>query len=425
MDPQDVNDGSPLGENLGKHYGFKRNPYDPAPLGIDHDDAKLFVGREREGREFRTFLTSFDRGAIFIEGGIGVGKTSFVNVQEYRLKDEGPGKRLLPTLQAIQLASALSPTEFLLSVLSNVLNALAREVPNAPRSSEFKDLSRAVTQSLVQTRGWQVDIGGFGGGRSTEISATSPLVVLLPSVSDLLDRAAQLVESSGFPKIVVNVNNLDLIDSKSLVSFLDASRDVVLTRPRFLWVFVGPIGCRTVVAQQSRRVSELIRSDPVWLPPLPVTEVHAAIDARIRRFRASAAVKPPITGDVIDLLYRASSGELRYILNRCTDLLEKTMIEFPTTQELTSDLARPLLRRMTMSAIDRCNLTSRQKELLGKLVTAGPCQPKEYKNFGFRSAPAFLRYLQIFYGIGLIDRRRSANAVVYTPRGDSILALGG
>jgi hypothetical protein len=425
MDRQEVSEASPPGENLGMHYGFKRNPYDRAPLGIDQDDAQLFVGREREGHEFRTFLASFDRGAVFVEGGTGVGKTSFVNVQEFRQKDERSGGPLLPTLQAIQLASTLSPTEFLLSVLSNILNALARAIPSASRLSEFKDLSRAVNQSLVQTRGWQVDIAGFGGGRSTETSATSPLVVLLPAVSELLDRAARLVESSGFSKIVVNVNNLDLIDSKSLVSFLEVSRDVALTREHFLWVFVGPIGCRAAVAQQSRRVSEMIRSDPIWLPPLSIKDVHSAIDARVRRFRVSASVKPPVSGEIVDLLYHASSGELRYILNRCTDLLERTMIEFPTSRELTSELARPLLRQMTMSTIDRCDLTSRQKDLLTKLVSSGPCQPKEYRNFGFRSAPAFLRYLLIFYGLGLIDRRRSANEVVYTPRGDSILALGG
>jgi hypothetical protein len=425
MDHQEVNDQSPPAESLSKHYGFKRNPYDRAPLGIDQDDARLFVGREKEGQEFRTFLASFDRGAVFIEGGTGVGKTSFVNVQEFRQKDSRSGGPLLPTLQAIQLATTLSPTEFLLSVLSNILNALARAVPSASRLSEFKDLSRAVTQSLVQTRGWQVDIAGFGGGRSTETSATSPLVVLLPAVSDLLDRAASLAESSGYPKIVINVNNLDLIDPKSLVSFLEVSRDVTLTRQHFVWVFIGPIGCRAAVAQQSRRVSEMIRSDPIWLPPLSVKEVHAAIDARVRRFRVSSAVKPPISSEVVDLLYRASSGELRYILNRCTDLLERTMIEFPTTGELTPELARPLLRRMTMSTIDRCNLTSRQKDLLTKLILAGPCQPKQYRDFGFRSAPAFLRYLLIFYGLGLIDRRRSAGEVVYTPRGDSILALEG
>ncbi|MFZ1024575.1 MAG: MarR family winged helix-turn-helix transcriptional regulator, partial [Thermoplasmata archaeon] len=128
---------------------------------------------------------------------------------------------------------------------------------------------------------------------------------------------------------------------------------------------------------------------------------------------------------VLDLLYEASSGELRYILNRCTDLLVRTMIEFPTSRELSLDLARPLLRRMTMSTIDRCNLTQKQKTLLVKLVADGPCQPKEFKQYGFQSVPAFLRYLLRFYELGLVDRRRSGSEVVYTPRGDAILALEG
>jgi hypothetical protein len=424
MDFTNVSDSPPHPEDLGRHYGFRHNPYDPSPLGIDQDDSSLFVGRDQEGREFRTFLASFDRGAVFIEGGTGVGKTSFVNVQEYRIEREESKPRLLPTLQAIQLASTLSPTEFLLSVLSNVLNSLGRSIPRAVRATEFKDLSRAVTQSLVRTRGWQIDVAGFGAGRSTDSTATSPLFVLLPAVSELLDRAALLAQDAGIPKIVVNVNNLDLIDSKTLVSFLEVTRDLTLTRAPFLWVFIGPIGSRAGVAQRSRRVSELIRSDPIWLPPLTSKEVHNAIEARVHRFRNTSSVTPPISQDVLDLLYVASSGELRYILNRCTDLLIRTMIEFPTSRELSLDLARPLLRRMTMSAIDRCNLTTKQKSLLGRLVADGPCQPKEFRKYGLQSVPAFLRYLLRFYELGLVDRRRSGSEVVYTPRGDAILALG-
>jgi hypothetical protein len=419
-----VNDATSRPEDLGLHYGFRRNPYDPSPLGVDHGDSSLFVGREEEGREFRIFLSSFDRGALFIEGGTGVGKTSFVNVQEYRAEKVGGQPRLLPTLQAIQLASALTPSEFLLSVLSNVLNALARDVPRATRAAEFKDLSRAVTHSLVQTRSWQVDVAGFGGGRTTDSTATTPLAVLLTSVSDLLDRAAKLTRELGVPKIVVNVNNLDLLDSKTLVSFLEITRDLTLTRAPFLWVFIGPIGSRAGVAQRSRRVSELIRSDPIWLPPLSVKEVHKAIEARIDRYRTSTSVSAPISRDILDLLYETSSGELRYILNRCTDLLLRTMTEFPTSRELSLELARPLLRRMTLSTIDRCNLTSKQKTVLVQLVNGGPCQPKDFRKFGFQSAPAFLRYLLKFYELGLVDRRRSEGDVVYTPRGDAILALG-
>jgi hypothetical protein len=59
-----VNEGVVRPESLGLHYGFRRNPYDPSPLGIEEGDSELFIGRETEGLVFRTFLESFDRGAL-------------------------------------------------------------------------------------------------------------------------------------------------------------------------------------------------------------------------------------------------------------------------------------------------------------------------------------------------------------------------
>jgi hypothetical protein len=419
-----VNDHLVRPESLGLHYGFKRNPYDPSPLGSEEGDSALFVGRQREGLSFRTFLESFDRGAVVVEGGTGVGKTSFVNVQEFRSGGSTRREKLLPTQQPIQLASTLSPTEFLLSVVSNVLSSLQRAAPRIERSAPFRKLSLAVTQSLIKTRGWEVSAAGFGGGASAEVVVSNPLLVLLPSVSELLDSAARLCQESGYGRIVVNVNNLDVVDPQALISFLDLTRDLTLTRASFLWVFIGPVGCRALIAQKTRRVSELIRTDPIVLPPLSLKEVYGAIDARVRRFHTIPAAPAPISREVVQLLYDTSAGEVRYILNRCTDILLRTMIEFPTSREISLDLARPMLREMTTSAIDRCNLTGKQRSVLSTVAVNGPCQPREFGNFGFESAPAFLRYLALFYRLGLVDRRRKGKQVVYTARGDVALALG-
>jgi hypothetical protein len=409
--------------NLGSHYGFHRNPYDPSPLAIESGDSDLFIGREKEGLLFRTFLESFDRGAIFVEGGTGVGKTSFANVQEYRSGRGAHGARLLPTLQPIQLASTLNPTEFLLSVVSNVLSSLQYASPSVQKEASFRKLSLSVNQSLIRTRSWEITAAGFGGGTGTQVTTSNPLLVLLPYVSDLLDQAARLSVDRGFHRIVVNVNNLDVIDPQNLVSFLDSTRDLTLTRTPFLWVFIGPIGGRALVAQRSRRVSELIRTDPVWLPPLSLKEVREAVEARVTRYRTHAAVSAPVSREIVDLLYESSSGEVRYLLNRCTDLLLRTMIEFPTTRTISLEVALPMLREMTAAALERCNLTSKQSDVLRRIANHGPCQPKEHRSFGFASAPGFLRYLARFYELGLVDRRRRGKEVVYTPRGDVVLAL--
>jgi hypothetical protein len=420
----EVNDELARPEDVGAHYGFRRNPYDPTPLGIDPEDSALFVGRDEEGRAFRTFLRSSDQGGIFVEGGTGVGKTSFVHVQEYRCGLSGHGRRILPTLKPIQLASTAEPRVFLLSVLSNVLGSLGQAAPRTAKGPEYRRLTAAVSQSLIQTGGWDFQAASFGAGRTRDLVVSSPLLVLLSNISDLLDQAAKLAAAVGFERIVVNVNNLELLDAGTLTTFLDVTRDFTLTRRGFVWVYIGPIGVRATVAQRSRRVSELLQSDPIWLPPLGRADIHAAIDARVRRFRTAPSIRPPIRREVVDLLYTASSGELRYVLNRSKDLLSKTMVEFPTTREITIEVARPLLRRITASSLAQSNLTPKQLAVLERLVVRGASQPREFAEFGFRSAPAFLRYLLRFYKLQLVDRRRRGKEVVYTPRGDLVLALG-
>lgn len=411
-------------ESLGIHYGFTRNPYDPSPLRNDPDDATLFVGREREGALFRTFLKSFDRGGIVVEGGTGVGKTSFANVQEFREGGTEPATILSPR-QPIQLASALNPVEFMLSVTSNVLSSLRTMDPASARDAGFRKLSVAVTQTIQKSRGWEAYAAGFGGGYSSQTSVSNPLLVLLSAVSDQLEEAGQLAVRRGIEKIVVNVNNLDVIEPQALVTFLDTVRDLILTRQPFLWVFLGPVGSRALIAQRTRRVSELLRTDPIGLPPLSLDEVRSAVAARVKRFRSGALVRPPISDEVLRTLYESSSGEVRYILNRCTDLLLRTMIEFPTTPEISLELALPMLERITSDTVERLNLTEKQQKILREIAHSGPCQPREFGRFGFQSAPAFLRYLSRFYELGLVDRRRRQKIVVYTPRGDVVLSYGG
>jgi hypothetical protein len=411
-------------ESLGAHYGFKRNPYDPSPLAADSEDSRLLVGRAHEGAALRTFLRSFERGAVVVEGGTGVGKTSFVNVQEFRSGEGSRPPTLLSTRQPIQLASTLSPVEFLLSVLSNVLSALKHAIPRAAKDPAFERLTLAVSQSIVKSRGWEAYAAGFGGGSSTETSVSSPLVVLLPVVSEQLDEAARLAVQHGVERIAVNVNNLDVVGEQPLVSFLDVTRDLTLTRSPFLWVFIGPVGTRALIARKTRRVSELVRTDPIWLPPLTLEEVHSAIEARVKRFRLTSISGAPVDDEVVRALYQSSSGEVRYILNRCTDLLVKTMTEFPTSLVVSEALALPMLRKMTAEALDRFNLSAKQRAVLTMVVNNGPCQPKDFRAFGFSNVPAFLRYLTRFYQLGLVDRRRRIDSVVYTPRGDVVLALG-
>lgn len=421
----ELNKTAPRNLNLGAHYGFSVNPYDPAPLGVSSEDAELLVGRDKEGRELAAFLSSFDRGAIVVEGGIGVGKTSFVNVNEYRLSQD---EAFLPSLSVIELQNGMTPTEFLLSVLSNSLNALRTLHQEVKDDREFRRLSTAVEQTLFSTRTYQAGItvpggAGVGGSAGRNLTATNPNVTLLPAVSQYLDDFLTLAQGHDHDKVVVSVNNLDIIDPGFLIQVLHQIRDVTFNRVGYLWIFTGPVGTRAVIAQRAARVSEVMVTDPIRILPLSQREVHQAVDARVRKFRLDANVKAPVDKDVIDILYAASNGEIRYVLNRCKDLLLRTMIDYPTSKHITIQTALALLRNMTTDAIDRVNLTPKQRQVLAKIATKGTAQPKDYARFGFRSSPAFMPYLKLMYGLQLLDRREKGREVFYTPRGDVSLAF--
>jgi hypothetical protein len=409
---------------LGPHFKFTRNPYDPSPLAVSEVDSSLFIGRRAEATILRTMLSSFDSGGVFVEGGIGVGKTSFVNVQQFLASRKGSIPRVLPSLHPLQLELAPTPVEFLLSVLSNVLNALRQFESRSIKNAAFIELSAQVDQTLVKTRSYQATVAGTGGGYGTSVTTVNPSIALLPSVSRRLDECAELVGEFGFKTICVAVNNLDIVPEDVTFAFLNEIRDLTLTRRPFFWVFVGPLGIRSSLSQRSRRVSELVRSEPIALQPLSKEEVHAVLAARARLFRLSPRVEIPIDEQVVDLLYEASKGEVRYILNRCTDLLVRTMLEFPTAGQVSLAHAMPLLREITKSAIDRLSLTPRQKSILEQIAKKGMVQSGDYRELGLKSPQALSKYLLRFSALLLLDRRSVGREVVYVPRGDVAIALG-
>lgn len=77
--------------------GFRESPYNTNPLKPRAEDVELLVGRETEATELCTILESSTNGILVLSGSPGVGKTSFFNVQQYKLENRlsAFGPRLL------------------------------------------------------------------------------------------------------------------------------------------------------------------------------------------------------------------------------------------------------------------------------------------------------------------------------------------
>ncbi len=134
---------SRLTQNLWERFGFQDNPYDTRALSPSPESAlsvaEAFVGRGEKSTEWQ-LLTNFLRnpggGCAVVEGDVGVGKTTFVNLHRYLWENEAQTKLLTPASE-ISVQRDRSVREFLLSVVGALAGRLALKMgrPQQPKTS--------------------------------------------------------------------------------------------------------------------------------------------------------------------------------------------------------------------------------------------------------------------------------------------------
>lgn len=420
--------GGPLWES----FGFRCNPYDARWLGVNEESAKLFVGREAEARRFFTNLSAATGGMTIVEGDVGVGKTSFVNVQQY-LSLTGAnalGTRMLPSFETVQPRDPTNTVEILLSALSNAVNA-AREVLGSAAAKRDRVIARAqrLTSQLVHESG-SFQLGahvlGTGGtvglGRAT--SETRPLAVSLTPLLEAIDEFTERMASHyGYDGAIVPVNNLDVLDDDLIITFFNALRDSAVNRGRVWWVFTGGSGLFSLLEGRASRVSEMIVGMPIVLGPLSWQEIAEAIERRLSLHARGKGVRPPLPMRTARLLYDISKGEIRFIFKRLTDIVLDFKTRFPSECTITYDDSVAILRTLATERLAGLALTKTEMAILAKMAAADEFRPREYAEFGLRSAQSLSKYLRKFVGLQLVHRSRSGRAAVYRPAGDVRLAL--
>ncbi|MFQ6056623.1 MAG: hypothetical protein ACE5J3_11655, partial [Methanosarcinales archaeon] len=298
--------------SIWKELGFKENPYDPRPLKPVEEDAKLFVGRSEESKQFAINVSSLKGGSIIVEGRIGVGKTSFVNIQQYRCWKSI--KNFLPSFETVLIQDNTDSLTFMLSSLSNALHSLMK----IHREKEIKNnqVFNEVLNNISKT-----SVLGSGAGATKTIAPSQPIAVVMPTILHLAGKFIKELQKFGYEGVIIPINNLDIIDESIVANFLSQIRDIALIREGFIWVLIGQEGLFSALESKAPRVSEVITGSPILLKPLSLREVKQAIERRIATLKLRESVDLPIHTDIIELLYEVSGGEIRYIFKRSTDLL--------------------------------------------------------------------------------------------------------
>lgn len=405
-------------------YGYQRNPFEPHALSATGEDAHLFVGRDAEAEELSTWYVSNRSGGIVVEGPIGVGKTTLVNMAQHRAHLHNDG--LLPCLKTVETQGGMTPQAFLLEVLAHVLYSLSRMDAAVEGDHEFQDLSRAVERGVLTSRGWQVQANvmgtGGGGGRQTTKAPTEPDGLTMMAVHRYLERMLSLARERGFERILVSVNNLDIVDMDRFKGLLQAIRDSSLALDGYLWTFIGPVGLRGELGEPGvQRVSELTRGAPVELGPLTLAQAQKAIGARLDAQRRDDDAVDPVHDDVIRFLYEASNGEIRYVLNRCGDIVEAITRHLPSPTTVTLEKARWVLRDIVAPTIEHAGLKPKEREVLRRVAQRRKVQGKDFGAYGFNQYQGLFNHISSLADKRLLVKERRGRDVVYIPRGDVVL----
>lgn len=409
-------------EDVWKHLGFTGNPLDPRPLRISDDDRQLLVGRDDELHQFMV-LSSNLQGVIIVEGNIGVGKTSFVNSVQHDLAK----KNFLPSQQAIEVGETTAPSNLILSSLSNLVYSLekAHGQDACAGDNALKQGKQLVATTVQGGWGGQFTILGTGAGLERQQTVTFPPAPVLATMTQQLDAWMNAASQKYSCKSgVVAINNFDRLSDHELVEVLNRSRDIVLLRPNILWVLIGKIGTFTTLETQARRVSEIVTGQPIILKPLPLPEVHRAIEVRVKKFAASSKAELPVEKKFVDMLYALSGGEIRFIFKRLTDIVYEVTKSLPSTESIPTELATKILKELAERSLAGLPLTAGDRNILLKMAES-PFRIRDYAKFKLKSQQVLSKRVRRLLKMELLQSERiSPKNVVYRTVADVNIAYG-
>jgi len=448
-----------MATDIWSSFGFSGNPYQATPLRPTADDYNLFIGREDTGIEFRTQVESDNGCVTVISGDVGVGKTSLFNIQQYLLftGQGGFGPRLVPALE-------LTPLDG-----EDTSNSLARRVVhNAVQSLEqfCREQRLKIPKQIGKIQKWLSNKGsaaGFdfglqilGNGGNIAMSFDAPPVseASLENWRDVLRViAGEVRQSLKYDGLFVALDNAENVENERLAEMLMSFRDTLFTTEGVWWVVIGQSGLYSLIDSTDKRISQRIQGTGLEIEPLSADELHAAIERRVQRFRSRPEAVSPISSEVHARLYKASRGEIRFVLKTSdalvrrivTDIrvqasemaspkkgggvnkqLESLFMEILTEQliegQLPDAVVEMSLRELTYRALHDLRLRRKEIEVL-RDIGGDEARASDHEKFRVKSMQDFSsNYLTRLFKSNLLHRRQAGRAVYYSLRGFAALA---
>jgi len=436
-----------------KELGFYENPFSTKPLRPIHEDEYLLIGRKEEEIEFATTVESEDEGIYILSGVPGVGKTSFVNVAQFRIENGSTfvDKKLLAARQLTPIQPQDTPRQVALRCVQSLTKSI--EIYCDINEISIPKSTTQISKWLSQTSSdfsIGITILGFGGniGRSKNLPSIND--ISFEGLVEILETLSYEVNTElGFQGSFIVLDNLENLDDDKLSELLISFRDTLFSTDYLWWILIGQSGLASLIQSLDPRVFQRITSS-TELKPVLSTELKTAVDVRVKKFHEeSDKGESPISEKMYQKLYKSSNGEIRFVFKYCQqicisfiqdlrklviaseeheyeddpDAWDKAIGRYLVNNQIKDAKSSSILREIVEKEFNGYNLQPKEKKVLSLIGEKGETRAKEHKDFSIKTMQDFSsNYLNKMHKQHLLLRKQEGRAVLYRLRGISLLA---
>jgi hypothetical protein len=278
-----------------KKLGFSENPYDTKPLTVNQNDIDLLMGRESEQVEFLTTIESANEGVFVISGVPGVGKTSFLNIQQYLIENgKGYGDKILAARTLCSVQPSDEPKHIAIRCLQSFTKSIQQfcEEKNQQLPKQVEKVINWLHQNKPSTFEFGFQILGNGINYGKEVHLPNLNEASYETLTELLKTLSlEVITELNFSGSFIVMDNIENLHEDDLSDVLVSFRDTLFTIEGIWFILIGQSGLSSLIQSTNPKVYQRL-SGGMELKPISVDNLIKAVDKRVEKFHSSSSNVP-------------------------------------------------------------------------------------------------------------------------------------
>lgn len=325
--------------------GLTENPFAVQALSPDERGKKLLVGRDAEMNLVAQRLHRHGK-ITCLDGHVGVGKTSLVNVAAYNCFQAymtgDTTQLLIPSTVSYQLKKDGNVDQFCTEVFQGVAQTLLTHRKLLQDHYETHALylphldawlNSPIVEHLTTSGATGLSFGipgvasaNLGGGGATSKQVNQSLGFAQTGFDTLIRSwLNEIFATQGNGGVICIIDNIELLETgTSARRMLEALRDKLFNVNGLRWVFCGANGVIHSLAA-SPRLTAFLSTPIIDVANIEVKDIGALIQARLKEFSTDASKAEddlPIRIEDLKYLYRLVNLNLRDLLALADEFCE-------------------------------------------------------------------------------------------------------